>query len=202
MPPRYLGPIPPPELDPGTANVRNLDLEKIGRVYTYEGEVQGDRIEHWVAFDASAVAAINAGAIVVDWRSTSEGDWASVKEALEEEFPEGGLKVATMEIHPISPPATATAASGATNSQFNVLCGDPEDPDMQGGLFRETLANNAGFIDHWRLYSGYEAPHPTANGSTILTLAAVSAGTLNQFLSTHSGGGGTYIKTQYSWDIL
>lgn len=199
---RYLGRSPPPELDPGTVWVRNLDLKKIGRCYTYEGVNQGDRIEHWVAFDAGAVSEINAGTFVADWASYVDGDWASVKQELEEEFPEGGLQVATMNIHYETPPSTASAASGATNTQFTVLCGDPDDPQSQGGLFRETLANNQGFIDHWRLYSGYEAPHPTANGPTILGLSSVTAGTLNQFLSTHSGGGGTYVKTQYHWEAL
>ncbi len=199
---RYLGHTPPPELDPGTVWVRNLDLDKIGRCYTYEGVNQGDRIEHWVAVAEGAVAAILAGSIVVDWASNGDGDWSAVKDALKDEFPEGGLQVATMNIHYESPPGTATAASGATNTQFTVLCGDPDDPAPQGGLFRETLPGSTGFIDHWRLYPGYEAPHPTANGSTILTLSPVTAGTLNQFLSTHSNGGGTYVKTQYNWDVL
>jgi hypothetical protein len=171
-----VGSAPPPELDPGTVAIRDLDLNKIGRSYTYEGASSGDVVEHWVAFDGDAKAAIIAGAVSLDWAGGVDGDWSDAKKALEDEFPGGGLKVAIMNVHYQTPPSTATAATGATNTQFTVLCGDPADPEAQGGLFREALPNNGGYIDHWRLYSGYEAPHPTSGGGTILKFASVTAG--------------------------
>ncbi len=200
-PPKPEPPPPPPELDEGTANVRNLDDTLNGRVYTYK---DGNTFEeYWVAFSADAMGEINDGKISVSFANTLDDSWADVKEALGLEFPDGGLKVTRMIIQYVSPPPTsATPAAGATNLQFLVLNGLVGSLSVRGGLYREILPDDGGIIDHWRLHSDYIKPKESSEGPIIFQLANTTTGTLSQFLANHAANGGSYVKTEYSWDDL